>query len=708
MAANKRLNATITIGGAISPTLKSAFGTTTDKLKGVTAEIGSLMRAQKNLSNAIQVFGRMGKNVDGLRQKYAATIVTVDRLRAAQKRMTDTQARAERINAATGFKPEAPTMKGVGTGMTVAGGVMLASVRPMVTSAMQRENEVNIIKNSGLSAVDQGGLIAAAKGSKQFGVSITDAFKTARELQASLGSAHHAIEALPTALKAKSGLQLYNREHQGHEVDDDAMYSLAKIADERGGATSADAMRTQMNLAFKAITASQGKVSAGDWLNAQRGAKAAGVGMNSNAFFGDAFMVQALGAPQYGKALSTLNNAWIGGHQDAHKFTNMLSDGLLDRTKAKTKNGLVTGYKSDALVDSKLFIQDQQAWAEKYLVPLAKRKGVNLQDPSAVQKFAADYTSNTNAGNVLFQRLFNRTAIDRDRKNYLGAPGIDASDKQNQESSAGKQADAQARLNDAMTDFGTNVLPLYTKALTAASNTLKGFNEFADKHGTLVKAMGVGIVGLGAVFTVLGPIVTLAGAGMSAYAAVQLRAAAASAAAAAGIATETNAIRAQNAAVGGGLAAFAKRAALVLAIANVADAAAGQLGVGKDKASQAQDDKNWNRFTAAGKTWSGIWRGAEHVGRFIGMTNIADAAQADRVKGETDYLNGQGGVAPVPPMATARGAGGQTVHDNSQVTIQVVQQPGQSGDDLSKTIARVIREQQGVRNRSIMYDQANP
>lgn len=89
--ANKKLNATITIGGAVASSLKSAFGT----VKGETSKLGAALRnlegQQRQLSNAIQTFGRMGKNVDGLRDKYAALGSQIDKLSAAHRRLESVQ-----------------------------------------------------------------------------------------------------------------------------------------------------------------------------------------------------------------------------------------------------------------------------------------------------------------------------------------------------------------------------------------------------------------------------------------------------------------------------------------------------------------------------------------------------------------------------------------------------------------------------------------
>ncbi|BCS50175.1 hypothetical protein JUNP479_2926 [Aeromonas jandaei] len=85
--ANKKLSATITIGGAVASSLKSAFGS----VRGGVNEVGSAIRyaerQQKLLSRSIQTFGKQGRNVDGLRQKYVAITSQIDRLREAHQRL---------------------------------------------------------------------------------------------------------------------------------------------------------------------------------------------------------------------------------------------------------------------------------------------------------------------------------------------------------------------------------------------------------------------------------------------------------------------------------------------------------------------------------------------------------------------------------------------------------------------------------------------
>lgn len=96
MASNKQLNATITIGGAVSSSLKSAFGTVAKSTERVGGAIADLTRRQKTLSQSIQTFGRQGKDVDGMRQRYAALGSQIDRLKSSYDRLNRVEAARER------------------------------------------------------------------------------------------------------------------------------------------------------------------------------------------------------------------------------------------------------------------------------------------------------------------------------------------------------------------------------------------------------------------------------------------------------------------------------------------------------------------------------------------------------------------------------------------------------------------------------------
>lgn len=117
--ANKKLNAVITIGGAVSSSLAGAFKTVKGSIGQVGSELAKLEREQRTLTSAIQTFGRQGKNVDSLRAKYAANVVAVDKLRAATERLQRVENACERnLAKREGYKQG--IMGTVALGATVA------------------------------------------------------------------------------------------------------------------------------------------------------------------------------------------------------------------------------------------------------------------------------------------------------------------------------------------------------------------------------------------------------------------------------------------------------------------------------------------------------------------------------------------------------------------------------------------------------------
>lgn len=124
--ATKNLAATITIGGAVSSSLKSAFGS----IKGQIGQVGSALRnlegQQRTLSNAIQTFGRQGKNVDGLRQRYVLLTQQIDKLRLAHQRLGQVQA-AQQANQAKRADLRGQMFDAVALGATAATPIVKAA-----------------------------------------------------------------------------------------------------------------------------------------------------------------------------------------------------------------------------------------------------------------------------------------------------------------------------------------------------------------------------------------------------------------------------------------------------------------------------------------------------------------------------------------------------------------------------------------------------
>lgn len=153
--ANKKLNATITIGGAVASSLKGAFGTVKKSVDQVGQAMADLERQNKLLATSIQTFGRQGKNVDSLRAKYATNVAAVDKLRTATERLRRVEDARER-NLAKRQQYKDGIMGTVALGATIAAPIKaamdfestMADIKKVV-DAPKGENEDTFFKAIG-------------------------------------------------------------------------------------------------------------------------------------------------------------------------------------------------------------------------------------------------------------------------------------------------------------------------------------------------------------------------------------------------------------------------------------------------------------------------------------------------------------------------------------------------------------------------------
>lgn len=123
---SKRLSANIVIGGAMTGGLRGAFASTSKSLTQLGAETRKLSTQQKTLASGIQTFSRMGKNVDGLRDKYARVTDQLNRMRIATDRLQRVE-RARDANLATRSRIRGRMMDTVALGL-MAGAPIKAAI----------------------------------------------------------------------------------------------------------------------------------------------------------------------------------------------------------------------------------------------------------------------------------------------------------------------------------------------------------------------------------------------------------------------------------------------------------------------------------------------------------------------------------------------------------------------------------------------------
>ncbi len=86
---------------------------------------------------------------------------------------------------------------------------------------------------------------------------------------------------------------------------------------------------------------------------------------------------------------------------------------------------------------------------------------------------------------------------------------------------------------------------------------------------------------------------------------------------------------------------YALPAAIAYGAARTLDYGASALGVGDVEIDETEDEANWQKMSAGQKIGSGIARGIESVGSFLGLESFAKEAEASRIEKETKMLQGQ-------------------------------------------------------------------
>ena len=117
--ANKKLNATITIGGAVSGSLRGAFGTVKKNTVEIGSAISKLSREQRQLNEAMKRYGQDSAIFSRMKDRYQTVVGQVERLRSATERLKRVEdARERNLAKRQGYKEG--ILETVALGATVA------------------------------------------------------------------------------------------------------------------------------------------------------------------------------------------------------------------------------------------------------------------------------------------------------------------------------------------------------------------------------------------------------------------------------------------------------------------------------------------------------------------------------------------------------------------------------------------------------------
>lgn len=687
MATNKRLSATIVIGGALGGSLQTAFGKTTGLLKKLGQTVTDLEKRQRLLGKSIQEFGRAGKDVDGLRNSYVRLTSQLDRARQAQERLSKAQATHSKLNG-IGSK-----VKSAGIAVGASGVAIGASLIPGIREGKAYQNEVEKVRALGFSSKDASELVKFAKDRKSYGVSTVAATETARDLAAAFGDTHHATSALPLALKQRFALGLYDQAN-GTNLAEHAAYSMGKVIELRNGTKSEAEYNKQANMAHQVMVATGGRVNGEEMQHALRTGGIALKGLDDKAFYyGGSHLMQEMGGDTYGTSEMSLYQALAQGRITKRAAQNLEKFGLIgDKSKVKhDKAGQMSFMNPGALLGYETFIRDRQAWVEKYFIPTLKKHGIDPDDMTKVAEIAGMIISNRTGANNLVTRTSQRAVIAKEAANAERADNIEQGFNRNKGTASGKEADAEAKLADLKLRIGNSIMPTYIRALELTAGALDRLNKFADENPKLMGAITVGIGGLAVGAVAAAPVLLTAGTALQIIAAFKLARAVASLGALGNKLNDVNG--AATGAIGGkgkGLLGFIGTLGLVVTASALALEAARAMGLPDTDQKKGMDYVKkgdwWNAsfYLPAGDFLSEGWKA---------MTGGNSGAKAPDLP---QPFNGRYGGHSGPPSSMVNVGG-----------INIYQNPGEGSAELARRVADEIKRQNGINNRSNMFDGAH-
>ena len=446
----------------------------------------------------------MGRNVDNLRLRYADLTRQIERLRQEQDRLNRA---AERHSRLTNMGSKAMM---AGSAVGAAGAGLLLAARGPIDQAKAYQKQSSQIDAQGFSKKDAEHVKAAAieQSKKILGTSIVAAMHTANELSSVFGDTHHAEMALPSALKQRNALRLYN-ETNSEQLSENAAYAMARVIELRNGTKDMAEYNKQANMAHQVMVATKGRVNGDEMAQALRTGGIAAKSMSDEAFYyGSSHLMQEMHGDVFGTALMSAYQNLAQGKITKRAALNMERFGLIgDMSKVtEDKAGQLKYLNPGALKGYETYVRDPQKWVNETLIPNMRQNGINPDDMTQVAEYVGQIITNRTAANLIATMVAQRGIIDKTTKNARRADNIDKGYDRYNQTASGKEDNLLAKKENLLFEIGDQSLPLYVKFLEMASGALQKLNGFMAQNPALASAIGNGLMALGAVFAVFGPL----------------------------------------------------------------------------------------------------------------------------------------------------------------------------------------------------------
>lgn len=748
--ATKKLSTVITIGGAISGSLRSAFGAVKSQTAQVGAAVKQLTDRQRELNRVISDQERLGRSGSALKVQYAQQeLAIIGKQIAAQQRLQAIEESRQR-NLARRSKLRGDMVETAAVG---------AAIALPAGAAIKRSSEFNYQLQAIGNTADMTDEQVKALG-RDIMVISNEVGKSAQDTQRALGFLVAAGMDVPLA---RDNLRAVGRTATAtaSEIEDVAKASF----------TLNDALKiqpTQMQKALDMLVQS-GKEGNFEFKDMAAELPVLGAGLQSLkmtgteavATIGAALQIARKGAGSSQQAATNVENflAKVLSPETLKKASKLGSDlyGVVSRAQKKGENPFEAAIKEinrvtkggDAKLLGELF-QDMQV--QNFLRPMLQ----NLKEYERIKKAALEADGVTDRD---FQKMAKTTKQQLDEMaNAAGRAGIAIGNSL--EPAVGRLAAVLTPVVRGITNFvDSNRELVGTAILVAGGLTAVRLGVLATQFAfTFLRGGALNVIGL---FTRLSPMVSAAGW------ALRLASVAMGALGAAIAATPIGWVVAGIAAIAAGGALVYKYweplkaffsgffdgllsglapigQSIATAFAPVVDFLAPIVVPVLDTiGGWVKSAVSWfgdllTPIDAASQTTAAFGEAGKACGQVVAdaftfmltpITSVLDSIKwiNDNIGGVITKAQGlwaatkntlgfgdEGGKQPAaaapagaqlpPPPAMAGGRGGQSVQQTQQNTFHITQQPGENAEQLADRVARKLQNQQAVRGRSSMVD----
>ena len=480
------------------------------------AQTVGLQKVRVELSGA----GVNTKNLSAHERSLRADIERTNQAMKQQGAALDAAGQRERKLA--NARSQMQRTQGLAANMTVSGygaleggKVILEQLEPAIAEAKAWQTQVAQLRSQGVGDAMVADASKFAQGMDVMGNSATDNLRLLKEVNTVLRDMHEAEQVTPYLARMRFGIEAIMAQGghgEGHGEQAESMFmDLIKTAELRGAAKDPEKLKRVLDFATQAYVASGGLVKPEDLLNMiKTGGVAAKQLDDKTFFFGLLHTMQEMGGFRAGTGLATAYQNWAAGRTTQQSAEELMKLGLLDKGSVKYgKTGHITKVLPGALKDSALYQSNPFEFLMTKVIPKINPTG-KLTDMQVVSKINTLFSGRK--GGDLFASLFMERA--NIAKHLAAAPkafGVEGLYREASGSAAGQEIQLQKKKADLYRELGTNLLPLYVRALQKLISVTRSVTAWVREHPALTKGIVVFGAVLGGLMVVMGGLMITVG-----------------------------------------------------------------------------------------------------------------------------------------------------------------------------------------------------